>query len=205
MTGALDFYVYAPYSETSVGFNSKTFTITVDNKTTQTDWLYGATALIGKTKSSDAAAMAVTLKHALAKVKVNINNGTGVSAVALTVTNTRQAGTLTVNYTNPEVPAVSWSTVASGETKNWDVTSGTAFYVVPSEQTSFALTYTLNGVTGLTHTHSLAGEDWVAGKSYVYNVNVTPGEITIYPTVAGWDTDLNGDTTANDDKVVDVE
>lgn len=204
LTGALDFYVYAPYSATSVGFNSKTFTITVDNKTTQTDWLYGETALIGKTKSSDADAMAVTLKHALAKVTVNVAPGTGVSDVVLNVTNTRQAGTLQVNYTTPATPSVSWSEVALGETMNWAVTSGTAFYVVPTAQTSFALTYTLNGVEGLTHTHPLDG-DWVAGKSYVYNVNVAPGEITIYPTVEVWDTDLNGNTLADDDKAVDVE
>ena len=209
LEGALDFYVYAPYvapSENIAGLNSKVLSIKVDNKTDQTDWLYGATALVNKTKANaNDIDMAVTLKHALAKVTVNVTSGTGVSNVVLNVTNTRQAGTLEVDYTTPETPSVDWSEVAVGETMNWAVTSGTPFYVVPTDQTSFALTYTLNGVPNLTYTHSLAGATWEAGKSYVYNVNVAPGEITIYPTVAGWDTDLNGNTIADDDKLVPVE
>ncbi len=45
---------------------------------------------------------------------------------------------------------------------------------------------------------------WQPGKHYIYNLTVTATEIKIAPTSEEWVTDLNGDSTANDDSDKDI-
>ena len=66
---------------------------------------------------------------------------------------------------------------------------GNGVLVVPSNQTSFTINYTITQPDGtpntFNYTYNLAG-DWTMAKKYVYNITMTLSEILIEPTVTPW-------------------
>ncbi len=222
LTGSLDFAFYAPYNKdaasrvytTSPAAN--TMSIIVDNSTTQVDWLYGADVKTG-TKNSPIADVSPTMKHLLAKIEINVKGSSSVKINEITLTGTKQKETATINYatgeltwTNANTP-VDWNFLANTTPATdpfvLDSNSPKTFtcYVIPSAQTSFVLHYAISGVNAPNHTHSLTTfAGWEAGKKYVYNITVTPGEIKFTPDVTDWDPDLNGNSVEDDDKTVSI-
>ena len=219
LTGSLDFAFYAPYDAdaasrvyTTTSPAANKMSIIVDNSTTQVDWLYGAAMTTG-TKASAVADISPTMKHLLAKIEINVKGSTSVTINEITLTDTEQKETATIDYANSG--ALSWTN--TNATVDWEflantspttapfTLSGTAktftCYVIPSAQTSFVLDYKISGVDAPDHTHSLTAHgNWYAGKKYVYNITVNPGEIKFTPTVTDWDGDINedGSTTEAD-------
>lgn len=189
----LDFIVYAPYNG-GANLTGDLLTIPVDNSgADQIDVLYGAEKLVDKAKQT--AAYPVNMKHALTWIVVNIEaDQDGVLNVTkLDLTDIVPSGTLNVNYTTANAPVLSWTnpgTAAPVSVHTGDV--GTTpetkeFLIIPAnDQTSFALTYTLNGGSALNTSLDITGE-WKAGFKYVYNISVAASEIKITPTVLPWD------------------
>ena len=209
--GTLDFTFYAPHISSGTvptyDNDTKTLTITVpDNQSTQTDYLYGTTRPMGKTK--DGGNVSVTLKHALAMVKVTIKatkeNVYTVKSIKLN--NTVQDGTIKVQYVDDgttftlTTPTIGLSSVdnvkefvaASMALSTTDITPIDAFYYVfpNTTPTSFTITYNIAGGSGdLTGTVTLDTGTWESGKLYVYNLTLTANEILVEPEVVdNWDT-----------------
>ena len=223
LTGSLDFAFYAPYNATAASRTytaspaANTLSIIVDNSTTQVDWLYGAAMTTG-TKTTPIANVSPTMKHLLAKIEINVTGSANVTVNEITLTGTEQKETATINYasagaltwTNTNDP-VDWKFLASTNPAtaafNLDPSTPKTFtcYVIPSAQTSFVLDYEISSVEAPDHEHTLTTLDnWVAGKKYVYNISVNPGEIKFTPAVTDWDSDLNEDTIENDDIPVNI-
>ena len=190
---ALDFIVYAPY-DISADLTSDLLTIPVNNTgTNQIDVLYGEEKLVDKTKQ--AAAYPVNMKHALTWIEVNIvaDQDGVLNVTELNLTDIVPSGTLNVDYTTANAPELSWTlpgtkapvSVYTGAVGTAEETKD--FLIIPAaDQTSFALTYTLNGGSELSTTLDITGE-WKAGFKYVYNISVAASEIKITPTVLPWD------------------
>lgn len=196
---SLDFVLYAPYMSSGAEYTyaDNELTLAVDNSgTNQTDVLYGSEK-ISKTKQTTA--IPVTLKHALAMVKVVINADQDdvVTVTSLTINGTYQKETATVDYTTANAPALSWT--KAGSTKDMQLFTSLVLkadsatpaqtsycYVVPSNQTSIKIDYTLGGVDH-TYTHELTTlGTWDAGKRYTYNITIGASEIKFNPTVEDW-------------------
>lgn len=213
LDGSLDFALYAPFAQSGV---SRTYTsaavntmsITVDNSTAQTDWLYG-TAVITSDKNNNA--MPVALRHALAKINASVQADlAGLKVISLVVTETVQNGTLTVNYAGTDADLtdgdsrLSWDIANDVITKDWTLIGENTLakdspveeycYVIPSEQTSLVLTYSLpESQTPLTYTHTFGNASWVDGKSYTYNIKIGVNEIKFEPNVNNWATEPDDD------------
>ena len=209
--GTLDFTFYAPHISSGTiptyDNDTKTLTITVpNNQSTQTDYLYGTTRPMGKTK--DGGNVSVTLKHALAMVKVTIkaNKENVYTVKSIKLNNTIQDGTIKVQYAdNGTSCTLTTSTTGSSSVYNvkefvtapvalatTDTTPLDAFYYVfpNTVPTSFTITYNIAGGSGdLTGTVTLGTGLWESGKQYVYNLTLTANEILVSPEVVdNWDT-----------------
>lgn len=211
--GTLDFTFYAPHisSGTVPTYDNDTKTLTIvvpNNQSTQTDYLYGTTRPMEKTK--DGGNVSVTLKHALAMVKVTIKatkeNVYTVKSIKLN--NTVQDGTIKVQYvddgtsftlTTPTIGSSSVDNVkefveTSMALSTTDITPIDAFYYVfpNTTPTSFTITYNIAGGSGdLTGTVTLGAGTWESGMQYVYNLTLTANEILVSPEVVdNWDTGI---------------
>lgn len=205
LEGSLDFALYAPYSNTAErDFANNTLSIVVDNSDSeegQTDWLYGTTVINGSKQNT---AMPVTLRHALAKINATVTADlAGLKVISLVVTETVQNGTLTVDYTETDNgqtegdDRLSWDIANDVITKDWTLIGENTLakdspvegycYVIPSEQTSLELTYSLpESDDELTYTHTFGNASWVDGKSYTYNIKIGVNEIKFNPSVNDW-------------------
>ena len=205
----LDFTVYAPYVE-GASYSDNVLTIPVANNTTdQTDWLYGETRYIGKSK--DDGSISTKLNHGLSKITVkvwaDVANVYDITSLKLNETN--QAGTLTVTYDNTSGAFSKIESAVSNpaslsthefieETVTVNVTSSTAakelgsYYVFPSDDTSFTVTYNVaGGASGLTADIPLTAT-WDCGKHYTYVVKFTANKIIFdKPVINAWDTTDN--------------
>lgn len=83
---------------------------------------------------------------------------------------------------------------------------GNGVLVIPSNQTSFTINYTITQPDGtpntFNYTYNLAG-DWTMAKKYVYNITMTLSEILIEPSVTSWGDAI--ETTPNLDGIGDDE
>ena len=189
---ALNFVFYAPYANTpSYAVATKTLTIPVDNATAQTNWLYGATIETGS-KNTPVASGKPVMNHLLAKVTIKLTGGITINSATLVGTEQNETATIVYPAATPawsndnapvSMPLISTSTELNNTPKE-------AFcYVIPSAQTSLELNYAIGGGAAANYTLDLSTlGSWVAGKHYIYNINVEPGEITFVPTVEAWTT-----------------
>ena len=206
LQGTLDFTVYAPHQATGVDYvlNDKKLKVTIaDNSGEQIDYLYGKVWYNEKTKA--ASPVPVVLKHALSKVTIaaKANAASIFKVTSIKLMQTIQEGSYTVTYNTTSDDFTSVVEGSSTATKKdmeyvsneWnlttELTANTASkLVVPSDQTSIVLSYTMAGnSTLLTATVNLASESakWETGKHYTYNLTLTADEILFVPTVQDWD------------------
>ena len=204
LEGSLDFALYAPFSNSADrDFADNTLSIVVDNSEDQTDWLYGTEVITGTKQNT---AMSVDLRHALAKINATVTADlAGLKVISLVVTETVQNGVLTVDYAGTDADLtdgdsrLSWDIANDVITKDWTLIGANTLakdspvegscYVIPSEQTSLVLTYSLpESQTPLTYTHTFGNARWVDGKSYTYNIKIGVNEIKFEPNVNNWAT-----------------
>ena len=158
----LDFTVYAPHVGEAT-YSDNVLTIPVaDNSTVQTDWLYGASRYMSKSK--DGGNISTTLNHGLSKITVKVwaDVANVYTITSLILNEAHQAGTLEVTYDedgdfqsiSPEVVADSPVTYSHDFVENSVSVPGTAntnaatlssYYVFPSDVTSFTVTYNVAG------------------------------------------------------------
>ena len=210
LQGALDFVLYAPHQVSGATYtpDTKVLSVTIaDNSTAQTDYLYGKDFYVNTSKpATPSDGVPVVLKHALSKVTIAAKADTAsifkVSSIKLMQTTQEGSYTVTYNTTDDDfTSAVTGSAESSAKkdmeyvSNEWnlttELTANTASkLVVPSNQTSIVLTYTMAGnSTPLTATVNLASESakWETGKHYTYNLTLTADEILFVPTVQDWD------------------
>lgn len=191
---ALKFAFYAPHAETnapSYDASTTTLTIPVDNEAAQTNWLYGATIETGS-KNTPVASGKPVMNHLLAKVTISLTGGITINSATLVDTEQNETATIAYPAATPvwsngndpvSMPLISTQTELSN-------TPVEAFcYVIPSAQTSLVLNYMIGAGPAANYTLDLSGlGSWAAGKHYIYNINVEPGEITFVPAVEEWTT-----------------
>ena len=204
----VNFIAYSPAGDAD--FTSSSIIIRIpDNKTNQVDWLYSDKIYSGTKESNKTAGVPVKLSHALAKVSVNLICATDnvYKFKSLVINDTKQAGTITVTYnvdhdSNSLTEAVTTCepSNASGEEELsytniaadsyiGDSASAGSVLVFPGAQTSFTLTYSMEGSAG-TFTADIPlepSEKWEPGKHYTYDVTMTTNQIFVVPSVNGWD------------------
>ena len=210
--GSLDFVAYTNESSvvsltTPTANDSYTYTLT-DNSSFQHDFMV-SDYIVGKSSSSDA--VGIPFSHALALVEVNFKcTGADVTVKSVTLSGTKQAGSVTVTYTNADTansdvePTIgAWN--VTGDPKslsasgNLSLTAGensaknfANFLVVPETSTgkNLSITYVLNGNT-FTDSINLSTIDnatnWQIGKKHVFNITIGLEEITFSPSIsADW-------------------
>ena len=232
--GTLDFTVYAPYNATNgvvvytPATTANTLVINVpDNKPTtttpsQTDWLYGASRYIGKSKTDNE--MTVNLTHALSKISVTIKcaeSNAGVFTIqSLSLADTRQSGTLTITYDETShVGTCTPSAASSAYTHNYAKLGGAEINntAVTTTAQSFEdiLAFPAAGTKYLTLSYNMSGsgaalqakvainDEWQTGKNYTYAITLTATEIILTPSATEWVTgSVTGSGTTGDPIVV---
>ena len=212
---SLDFVVYAPYFDGNTYSFSNTsgnvLTITADNTTTETDYLYGNEYYDGQNNTGynkTDESIPVQLNHAMAKVTVNFTVEK-VKITDVTLPASVRKGTCTVTYGDSTV--VKWTstdndkdangyklieTIEALSTATDQVTSPVTASVllVPETTSDITFNYQIEG-SDATLPYTIEQIDdfkWEHGKHYIYNVKVTPKEIKFTPTVLKW-TDIENE------------
>lgn len=213
-----------PASPVATEFNSttpaaKAIVTLADNSTAQYDLMYAAGQ--GHCKPGDYPDVDMVFKHALSwiyfTVKTNVTGTGKITVNSITLNDAVYNGVLTLtnncyNVTSSYTSAAAnvdadWTTV--GTKQNVPVVSGAVtcgtsaldfgngLLVLPGNQTSFTINYTITHETGvantLTYTYTLGGE-WAMAKKYIYNITLNLNEILIDPVVADW-ADVPSDVT----------
>lgn len=201
---ALDFVVYAPY-DANATYTTATTTLNVaaDNSAKltideQTDYLYGAeyydnTGDVGYTKMETA--LPVVLKHAQTKVTVAFT-GKNVTVTEVKLTTPCLKGSYKVNYA--ATPAIDWEPgtpnaalqliATTGELADAAPAVSASILLVPETQSNITFKYQIKGSSAtLDYTIDNSSLTWQAGNHYTFNVDITPLEIKLKPSVAGWD------------------
>lgn len=213
-----------PASPVTTVFDSTTpaagATVTLaDNSTAQYDLMYAAAQ--GHCTPGVYPDVDMVFKHALSwiyfTVKTNVTGTGKITVNSITLNDAVYNGVLTLtnncyNVTSSYTSAAAnvdadWTTV--GTKQNVPVVSGAVtcgtsaldfgngLLVLPGNQTSFTINYTITHDTGvantLTYTYTLGGE-WAMAKKYIYNITLNLNEILIDPVVADW-ADVPSDVT----------
>ena len=211
-TGSLDFVAYTDdatngvVSVTLTDNGTHTYTL-ADNSSVQHDFMV-SNYVVDKGKTDPAAAVGIAFSHALALIEVNVAcTGADVTVNSVTLTGTKQAGQVTVTYTDADnavadvAPSVgAWFPSGDAESLIEDtpqnLTAGGVavkfadFLVVPESETdkTLVVNYTLNNNT-FNHEIELDAYQnattWAFGTKYIFNVTIGLQEITFNPTVAG--------------------
>ena len=180
--GNLDFIVYAPYNSNA---STTTTLLTLTGVAADEKLYYGVQKYSGVSKASNP--VNVELNHLSAKILVDLSEIPAGYTVTNVVLNTVcTVGTVTVDYSSTPVVETTVETTKD----NHNLTSGTPFYVLPGDQTSFTVTFVQdNGENDVTYDRnvSLSGSTWEANKGYTYKFSITPtGAITFKAVVNPW-------------------
>lgn len=196
VSGTLDFILYAPFNDEANVVKAtytesvKNLVISIDNQTTQTDWLYADKLYAEVEKTNNA--VPVNMKHALAMISITLKSDLDdvVTIKSFEIIGTNQKSVLTITQDATE------NTIAWGDmtTKDWplsdlahdtnklDKTTGREdeCLVIPGNQTSFKMVYTLEGIAAdQTYTHTFDSSlNWEAGHKYIYKIVIGVNEIT---------------------------
>ncbi len=213
-TQIIDFAVYAPSKEDVTGSNAafnytaKTLALTIPDNTptgtpaTQVDWLYGNTIATGTKQSNLSTGVGIELSHALSKISVVLKTAetTAFKFVSLTLDNTKQAGTITVDYdatptmtVTPSDESGSYSHSFTGLTADDDIPASTEMgevLVFPSSATDFTFKYKMTGSDATLTAPIALDETWEPSKHYIYTITVKGNEIVIVPTVDEWTSEV---------------
>lgn len=184
-----------------------------DNAPVQYDLMYAAGQ--GHCKPGNYPNVDMVFRHALTWIYFNVNtNDTGEDRIrvnSITLNDAVYNGKLTVTnnnynvtstYTSAEANVVAeWTEVG---TVKQDIAVncpggvacvkaaqafGNGLLILPGEQTSFTVNYTITHAAGVTntydYTHVLTGS-WDMAKKYIYNITLNLNEILIDPIVKDW-------------------
>ena len=186
--GALTFTVYAPAGTAS--YNTNTEILTIEGVEAGENVYYGTSRVrASKPAKVDGVTPAInlTLKHISAHITVNVNLGTAYELTGLTLKAPTTKGNVAVEYT------LGAAVKTIEKTTNTDVTltSGSAVYVLPGEQTSIVVAFKQKAEPYQTYSKEIELEEeatWAANTKYVYNIGITaPEAITFNAEVSGWD------------------
>lgn len=218
-TQKIDFAVYAPSKEdvtnsnAAFDYSAKTLALTIPDNTPagdpaeQVDWLYGNTIATGTKESDSSDGVGIELSHALSKISVVLKTAetTAFKFVSLTLDNTKQAGTITVDYdatptmtVTPSNEDGSYSHYFTGLTEGDDIQASTEMgevLVFPSSATDFTFKYKMTGSEATLTAPIELDETWLPSKHYIYTITVKGNEIVIVPTVDDWTSEVPLDET----------
>ena len=210
--GSLDFVAYTNgYSVVSLttptANDSYTYTLD-DNSTIQHDFMVSNYIV---NKSSSSGDVSIPFSHALALVEVNFKcTGADVTVTSVTLSGTKQAGSVTVTYTNADTansdvePTIGeWNVTGDPKTLtasgDLSLTAGVNsaenfanFLVVPEDSSDkvLSITYVLNDniFTDSIELSTIANAtNWQIGKKHVFNITIGLEEITFSPSIsADW-------------------
>ena len=200
-TGVLDFAAYHPASldgDVTPTYSSGIASIKIekiDNETAQDDIMFSN--VVDDANCAAHATQPMVFNHALAWIEVHVaaEKANLFKVTSLKLNNTVQGGTLTI--TPAATSTAAWSAPTAGvdmpivksatDVPTTAAKIGNDVLVVPGEQTSIDLTYTLDGVE-ITHPTITLNGNWDMGKKYVYTINFSVNEITFTPSVVNsWD------------------
>lgn len=205
LVGRLDFVVYAPFANGvvrtySAGENKLEVPVSNETLGSQEDWMYGETMLSSMSKSNEA--MAINIRHALAKITVSVTSDLeGLIINSLVIDDTEQQETFTVDYSGTDADytdgdtRLTWTndedavdmTLITNHTAVKDVAESAYCYVIPSDQTSITMTYTLPGAgSPLPYKHTFTTGKWVENHHYTYAISIGVNEIKFNPTETEW-------------------
>lgn len=182
------------------------------------DLMYGDQLYVAGNQSN---AVAVNLKHALARVEVNVQASVAnaITIESIVLEDVIKTASLSVPYSDdPDTEATdlmgspAWDEPSNSVNNTIDLIIGTAnaaistansstqygnpFLVIPGDQTKFTITYTLNEKESTAEVTLDEGTIWEAGKKYIYDFTFTLNEIKLSPTVTDWvEGDLSGTST----------
>ena len=198
---ALDFVVYAPY-DVNTTYTTK-LNVAADNSAKltideQTDYLYGAEYYDNtddKGYKKMETALPVVLKHAQTKVTVAFT-GENVTVTEVKLTTPCLKGSYTVNYA--ATPPIDWEPDANNAPLQLIETTGeltdgaeavtASILLVPETKSNITFRYQIKGSNAtFDYTIDNSSLTWQAGNHYTFNVDITPLEIKLFPSVAGWD------------------
>ena len=184
--GALTFTVYAPAGTASYNVNTEILTI---ESVEAGEHVYYGTQRFSATKPAKVEGVTppinLTLKHISAHLTANVNLGTAYELTGLTLKTPTTKGNVQVEYTL----GASVSTVTATTTTDVSLTSGTAVYVLPGDQTSIVVNFKQKASPYQAYSKEIdLDETWEANTKYVYNIGINaPEAITFTTEVAGWD------------------
>ena len=199
--GTLDFAAYHPASlagSATYGtgvINNVVVTLADNNKADQDDVMFSN--LVNDASCTSHETQAIVFNHALAQIEVHVvtTEPDLFKVTNLTLNNTIQDGTLTV--TPAVASTAAWTVKGDADNDMTLVSAATAVptsateiasvLVVPGDQTSLDLQYTIGG-TPMTHpTINLSGNGtWDMGKKYIYTISFGAHEIKFTPSVVDW-------------------
>ena len=136
----------------------------------------------------------ITLNNAAVNGTLTVTNPNYAATSNTCVTNNLTTDWSSVSYSNMKL--IETGIVTDNATDELELTNdfavfgGDGILVVPSDQTSFTINYTITQPDGtpntFNYTYNLAGNKWYMAKKYVYYITMTLSEIQIAPEVASW-------------------
>lgn len=136
----------------------------------------------------------ITLNNAAVNGTLTVTNANFAATSNTCVTNNLTTDWSSVSYSNMKLIETGIvtddATDALQLTDEFAVFGGNGILVVPSNQTSFTINYTITQPDAtpntFNYTYNLAGNKWEMAKKYVYYITMTLSEIKIAPEVASW-------------------
>lgn len=204
--GTLDFLAYSLTTSLPAtaltwdrGNAAAGFSVRLDKRYTQDDFLVAAAS--GKTSTSDGATVPMTFSHTQAWLEFNVHaeeNGI-VTLDAIEIEDLFTEGRLDVKNVSGEARATwNFDAETAYDTKVDDIGGvfgtriGTTVrhfdMLIPQQgQRSFVLKYHLSGIDmPLEYRYELPVAFWEMGKKYIYDITISPKEITVDPLVTEW-------------------
>lgn len=136
----------------------------------------------------------ITLNNAAVNGTLTVNNANYAATTNACVTNNLTTDWSSVSYSNMKLIETGIVTDDATDalllTEEFAEFGGNGILVIPSNQTSFTINYTVTQPDGtpntFNYTYNLAGNTWDMAKKYVYHITMTLSEIQIEPSITSW-------------------
>ena len=136
----------------------------------------------------------ITLNNAAVNGTLTVTNAKYAETTNTCVTNNLTTDWSSVSYSNMKLIETGIVTDDATDalllTDEFAVFGGNGILVVPSDQTSFTINYTITQPdrtpNTFNYTYNLAGNTWDMAKKYVYHITMTLSEIQIEPSITSW-------------------
>ncbi|MBR4298172.1 MAG: fimbrillin family protein [Bacteroidales bacterium] len=136
----------------------------------------------------------ITLNNAAVNGTLTVTNANYAATSNTCVTNNLTTDWSSVSYSNMKLIETGIVTDDATDalllTDEFAEFGGNGILVVPSDQTSFTINYTVTQPDGtpntFNYTYNLAGNKWDMAQKYVYHITMTLSEIQIEPSITSW-------------------